>query len=158
MRKALLDFSKTHLVVILAFIGISMAYFNPLMEGKVLQQSDMTQVQGMSRELTEFHEETGEYSQWTNSMFSGMPAFHVGTTGAKRTIYSYLAQIMRFGSTFISPFGIFMLLLLGFYILLLSMRLNHWLSAIGSGYCRDPPYLQGQIPARRTGFYTRIGS
>ncbi len=132
MRKVLLDFAKSHLVVVLVFIGISLAYFSPLLEGKVLQQSDMTQVQGMSRELTEFHEETGEYSQWTNSMFSGMPAFHVGTTGAKRTIYTYLAEIMRFGSSFISPFGVFMLLLLGFYILLLSMRLNHWLSAIGA--------------------------
>jgi len=132
MRKVLLDFAQSHLVVILLFIGISFAYFNPLLEGKTLQQSDMTQVSGMSRELDQFHEETGEYSQWTNSMFSGMPAFHVGKTGAKRTIYAHIAKILRFGSSFISPFGIYMLLMLGFYVLMLSMRLNHWLSAIGA--------------------------
>ncbi|MCK5135617.1 MAG: YfhO family protein [Bacteroidales bacterium] len=132
MKKALLEFSRTHLIILLGFITISLVYLSPLLDGKVLQQSDMTQVAGMSQELKEYHEETGEYSQWTNSMFSGMPAFHVGPAGAKKTVFSHFANVLRFGISLSNPFAIFFIYLICFYVLLLSLRLSPWVSAIGA--------------------------
>jgi len=44
MKKALLDFSRTHLVIILGFIAITIPYLRPILEGKVLPRSDMTMV------------------------------------------------------------------------------------------------------------------
>ena len=75
MKQKLIDFSKTHLIIIFSFILLSLAYFSPVLEGKVLNQSDMVNASGMSHELEQYHEETGEYAQWTNSMFGGMPPF-----------------------------------------------------------------------------------
>ena len=41
----------THLLVMLAFVGLAFLYASPLLEGKTLRMEDMTQVEGMSREL-----------------------------------------------------------------------------------------------------------
>src|SRR4030042_1087303 len=103
MKKVLLDFSRTHLLILAGFVALALAYMNPVLDGKVLSQSDMNNVEGMSQELKQYQEETGEYSQWTNSMFSGMPAFHVGPTGAKTTVFRELARVFRLGINFGSP-------------------------------------------------------
>ena len=39
----------THLLVMLAFVGLAFLYASPLLEGKTLRMEDMTQVEGMSR-------------------------------------------------------------------------------------------------------------
>ncbi|MBT3570850.1 MAG: hypothetical protein HN498_00640, partial [Flavobacteriales bacterium] len=64
-----------HLIVILLFVGISFAYFSPVMQGKVLDMPDIKHWKGMSKEVQDFREDTGEEALWTNSMFSGMPAY-----------------------------------------------------------------------------------
>ncbi|MBP6656927.1 MAG: hypothetical protein KA284_03670, partial [Bacteroidia bacterium] len=60
-----------HVVAILAFIVITFLYFAPLLGGKELKQSDIANWQGMSKEITDFQEKTGEFTYWTNSMFGG---------------------------------------------------------------------------------------
>ena len=37
----------------------------------------MIQVRGMQKELEDYHKKTGKDAMWTNSMFSGMPAYQV---------------------------------------------------------------------------------
>jgi hypothetical protein len=132
MKEALITFARTHLIILIGFLAMALAYMSPMLDGKVLSQSDMTNVAGMSRELKQFHEQTGEYSQWTNSMFSGMPAFHVGPTGAKTTIFKELGRILRLGFSFNSPIANFFVYLLCFYVLLIALRLSPWVSAIGA--------------------------
>jgi len=136
MKKALIDslisFSKTHLLILLGFLALAVAYMSPALEGKVLSQHDMTQFTGVKQELKEYHEETGENSQWTNSLFSGMPSFHVGPTGAKNTIFGVLTKNIRLRTSSISPIGILFVYLLCFYILLLSLRVSPWVSAMGA--------------------------
>ena len=94
---SLKTFSRTHLIILLGFLALATAYMSPILDGKVLSQHDMTQFEGVRQELTEFEEETGESSQWTNSQFSGMPAFHVGPTGAKTTLFREAARVLRLG-------------------------------------------------------------
>ena len=136
MKKALIaslvKFARTHFIILLGFIALAMAYMSPVLNGKVLSQHDMTQFEGVSHELMQYQEETGESSQWTNSQFSGMPAFHVGPTGAKTTVYKEIARILRFGAGSSNPIAILFAYLLCFYILLLTFRLSPWLSAIGA--------------------------
>ena len=136
MKKALINslisFSKTHLIILAGFIALTLAYMSPMLDGKVLSQHDMTQVEGMKHELQQFHDETGEYSQWTNSMFAGMPAFHVGPSGAKTTVFRELSRVFRLGMNFSSPIANFFIYLLCFYVLLLALRLSPWISAIGA--------------------------
>ena len=121
MKKALIaslvKFARTHLIILLGFIALAMAYMSPVLDGKVLSQHDMTQFEGVSHELMQYQEETGESSQWTNSQFSGMPAFHVGPTGAKTTVYKEIARILRFGAGSSNPIAILFAYLLCFYIL-----------------------------------------
>jgi hypothetical protein len=62
-----------HILVIIGFIIVSMAYFSPLLEGKKLNQSDIAQYKGMSKEQTDFRDATGEEPYWTNAAFVGMP-------------------------------------------------------------------------------------
>lgn len=66
-----------HLAALLAFIGLSLMYMQPLLEGKELMQSDIIQFKGMSKEIVDFREKTGEEPLWTGSMFSGMPAYQI---------------------------------------------------------------------------------
>jgi len=130
--EALTKIAKTHLVILLGFLALGMAYMSPVLDGKVLSQHDMTQFDGVRQELTAYEEETGESSQWTNSLFSGMPSFHVGPTGAKTTVFREIASLMRFGAGMSNPIVILFTYLVCFYILLLTLRVSPWLSAIGA--------------------------
>jgi len=136
MKKALIDslisFSKTHLIILLAFLALAVVYMSPVLDGKVLSQHDMIQYEGMKQELNDFQEETGESSQWTNSLFSGMPAFHVGPTGSKTTVFRELAKVFRLGGATDNPIVILFTYLICFYILLITLRVSPWLSAIGA--------------------------
>ena len=136
MKNALIEsltkFAKSHLIILLGFLALALAYMSPVLDGKVLSQHDMTQFEGMKQELTAYQEETGESSQWTNSQFSGMPAFHVGPTGARTTIFRELSKVMRLGAGMSNPIAILFTYLFCFYILLLALRISPWLSAIGA--------------------------
>ncbi len=115
-------------VIILLFIVIAYAYLFPLLEGKVLQQSDITHFKGMSKELVDYRNATGEEAVWTNSMFGGMPGYLISV------IYDgNLALKMQYvlGRTFPLASKI-ILYLLGFYILLLNLGVKRWLSVVGA--------------------------
>ena len=66
-----------HLIAIAVFLGISLAYFSPVLEGKKLYQSDKVNFIGMSKEIKDFRAKYGDEPLWTNSMFSGMPAYQI---------------------------------------------------------------------------------
>ena len=67
-----------HLLVIVGFVIISLAYFNPVLQGKQIFQSDIMQYIGMSKQQNDFREATGEETYWTNSAFAGMPTYQLG--------------------------------------------------------------------------------
>ncbi len=117
------------LVAIVFFIALSFIYFNPVLEGKVLPQMDNIHAKGISHELAKYHEETGEYSQWTNSMFGGMPAYQI-YLGETNNIYLYIQRFLRLGLPY-TTVAILFIYMFGFYLLLLSLRFNHWQSILG---------------------------
>lgn len=122
--------SFQHIIIVLVFIAICLAYFFPVFQNKDIIQSDMVNVQGMSKELKDYHAKTGEYAQWTNSMFGGMPAYQI--YGAPPSnIYFYIGQIVQKPFSYTS-FAIILMSLICFYILLTSLGVSSWLSLIGA--------------------------
>lgn len=114
--------------VILLFIVISLAYFYPQLEGKVLQQHDITHHKGMSKELVDYRNETGEEALWTTRMFGGMPSFMISTI-YQGNLFKFIQRVLR--STF-HPAAIIFLYMLGFFILLRALGIKKWLSIAGA--------------------------
>ncbi|ASB49108.1 hypothetical protein [Alkalitalea saponilacus] len=119
-----------YLGIVAFFILITFAYFSPVLEGRGLPQMDNTKAIGMAKELVDHEKETGERSMWTNSLFSGMPAYQIrGDSSAN--LFSYVNRYSRLGLPY-TTVAIVFLYLVGFFILMRSMGFNHWLSVIGS--------------------------
>jgi len=111
------------------FVIITLAYFSPLLEGKKLRQSDITQWKGMSKEISDFRESTGEEALWTNSMFGGMPAYQISVQ-YKGNVLRYLDQLMQLYLP--QPAGMVFLYMIGFFILLLVLKVDPWLAIAGA--------------------------
>ena len=62
-----------HIAAIAIMYLLTLIYFSPIFfDDKDLPQGDMVSVAGMTQEVKAYQEATGEYSEWTNAMFSGM--------------------------------------------------------------------------------------
>ena len=62
---------------IIAFAVITLVYFNPVLQGKRIKQHDIEMHLGMSQEINQYREATGEQTLWTNAPFGGMPAWNI---------------------------------------------------------------------------------
>ena len=77
-----MDFSKENLsktfplaAAIVIFFVAAALYFIPQFRGEVLPQHDVIQYEGMTRDINDMRDRTGEDPQWTGGMFGGMPAY-----------------------------------------------------------------------------------
>jgi hypothetical protein len=86
MLKTILKSSLPHLLAIFIFAIVAIVYCHPALEGKVLQQSDVTQWKGMAQDALNYKAQNGTTPLWTNSMFGGMPTFQI--TGIPVSSYS----------------------------------------------------------------------
>jgi hypothetical protein len=118
-----------HFAVIGAFLIIMFVYFSPEYDGYHLKQHDIEQHIGMSQEIKTFREQTGQEPLWTNSMFGGMPAIQISTLYAMNI---FQAGTIWFLNAVGVPSGIFLLHLLGFYILSLCLRIRPLIGFIGA--------------------------
>ncbi len=118
-----------HLIVILLFVGISFTYFSPLLQSKMLDMPDITNHKGMSKEVNDYRKATGKEALWTNAMFSGMPAYQISTK-ANTNVMPYFAKAISLGIP--RPANMLFLYLLGFYILLLSLKVDYRLAIVGA--------------------------
>ena len=117
-----------HLFVLVGFVVISLFYFNPVLQGKEIFQSDIVQYIGMSKQQTDFREQTGEEPYWTDAAFGGMPTYQLGAHYPHNYIKK-LDSLLRFLPR---PADYLFLYFLGFYILLLCLKLDYKLAFLGS--------------------------
>ncbi|MFO7828546.1 MAG: hypothetical protein R6V23_07995, partial [Bacteroidales bacterium] len=117
-----------HVIAFVLFIIVSYTYFTPLLEGKSIKQSDNINHKGSSKELKDYREKTDEEALWTNRLFGGMPGYFISTTFEN----NYIKNIDSFLKIGGRPASFLILYLLGFYIALLLMGVNPWLSLIGA--------------------------
>lgn len=117
-----------HLLIIIGFIALSLAYFSPVLSGKQIFQSDIMQYIGMSKQQTDFRASTGEETYWTNSAFGGMPTYQLGALYPHNYIKK-LDSVLRFLPR---PADYLFLYFIGFYILLLTLKVDFKLAALGA--------------------------
>lgn len=118
-----------HFAILAVFVIITVAYFSPEFDGYSLKQHDVEQHKGMSNEIVHHREVAGEEPLWTNSMFGGMPAIQVSTL-YKGNIFQTI--IIWFLGAVGVPAAIFLLHLIGFYIMSLCLRLKPLIGMFGS--------------------------
>ena len=117
-----------HLVAVVIFMTLSLAYFYPVLEGKVLQSNDGSVAFNSAKEISDFRAKYGEEPLWTNSMFSGMPAYMISTL-YKGNLVRYADQLLKFLK---HPASLIFLTMLGFYVLLLFFEVEPWLAIAGA--------------------------
>ena len=120
---------KSHALVITLFALISFAYFSPLLEGKRIDGHDVKTWIGMSKEISDFREKTGDEALWTNSLFSGMPAYQISVKYGSNLV-KYVDKVISLG--FPRPANLLFLYLLGFYLLLVSLNVDYRIAALGA--------------------------
>jgi hypothetical protein len=121
-----------YFAAIIIFLIVTLAYLSPIMEGKSLRQSDTMSWTGAAKEILDFRTaNNGEEPLWTNSMFGGMPAYMISLLTPSNNIIAFFGNAMSLFSL-PSPANMIFLYFIGFFILLLVLRVNPWLSIIGA--------------------------
>ncbi len=125
-----LSFKKflPHILMIIGFVVVSLLYFNPVLSGKQIFQSDIKHYIGMAKQQKDFKEATGEETYWTNSAFGGMPTYQIGAHYPHNYIKK-LDSVLRFLPR---PADYLFLYFIGFYILLLTLKVDYKLAALGA--------------------------
>src|SRR5262245_37872068 len=96
MNKNLFNKALPHLIAFFIFLIVSIIYTLPVFQGLVVNQHDMLGTRGMAQQSLEFKERFGHLPLWTNSMYSGMPAFQI-LIGSKYNIsLSWLHYLFTF--------------------------------------------------------------
>ncbi len=118
-----------YVAAIIIFLLATLLLFTPLFQGEQLIQSDITNFKGMSKEIQDFREKTGREALWTNSMFSGMPAYQISVK-YKANLIAYIDKVLRLGIP--RPADYVFLYFLGFFFLLVIMGVSPWLAIVGA--------------------------
>ena len=117
-----------HLLVVIGFIIISLTYFSPVLQGKEIFQSDIVQYTGMAKQQNDFRAATGEETFWTDAAFGGMPTYQLGAYYPHNYIKK-LDSALRFLPR---PADYLFLYFIGFYLLLITLKLDYKLAFLGA--------------------------
>ncbi|MBQ5931777.1 MAG: YfhO family protein [Tidjanibacter sp.] len=114
--KQLIIKALPYIGALLLFFVLSAAYFGPQLEGKVLSMGDITQYEGMCRDIKQMQQTTGEDPQWAGNAFSGMPAYMINI--------KYPSMIIKVASEAVAnaigrPIVLLLLAMVGFWAMLL---------------------------------------
>ncbi|HNW57941.1 MAG TPA: YfhO family protein [Bacteroidales bacterium] len=117
-----------HIIAVAIFLVVTAAYFYPVLEGKVLHTNDGTVAYNSAKEISDFRTKYGEEPLWTNSMFSGMPAYLISIR--------YSGNVMQYAHKLLTilrlPIASIFLSMLGFYIRLLIFKVDWRLAIAGA--------------------------
>lgn len=120
--------NKTHFIAILVFVIAIGIYFLPAFQGKVIDQDDIKNGVAKAKEINDYRDETGEEALWTNSMFGGMPALQMNTKYT--SVLNFFEDITK--AWLPQHTGLIFTLILGFYFLLVSQKVDPLISIIGA--------------------------
>ena len=119
-----------HLIAVFVFLVVAVVYCRPIFNGKVLEQEDVMQWQGMAHNSFEYKETHGHFPLWSNGMFSGMPAFQIAMDTQSVSIPNLFYGLLTFYLK--KPASFFFLACLCFYFLTATLRINPYIGIIGS--------------------------
>lgn len=131
MKSAFIDFVKAHLPAFVIFIITSILYFLPVLDGKVIVQSDIIQSLSMQGEIKRYLQ-NNEYILWVNNMFSGMPGVQIWQYPHGNFIGNLIEPFRDF---FGEPTYLLLAGMLGIYFFCLTLSINRWLAILAAvGY------------------------
>jgi hypothetical protein len=130
MKKIKFSDILPHLVAVVVFLLVTVFFFNPIFfDNKAIEQGDIQQWSGSSKELRDYRDQTGEEGLWAEAMFSGMPAYLVNLSwsdgvviGMKKVLSVFLPH----------PISNIFLAFICYYILLLSFKIRPWFAIAGA--------------------------
>ncbi|MGB0896695.1 MAG: YfhO family protein [Flavobacteriaceae bacterium] len=117
-----------HVVAMLLFITAAVLYFSPILQGKQIKQSDITQYIGMSKQQKDFQKTEGEETYWTDAAFGGMPTYQLGA----KYPHNYIKKLDGFLRFLPRPADYVFLYFACFYILLLVLKVDWRYALLGS--------------------------
>ncbi len=113
--------------VVALFLALSYGFVPQVLDGKIVNQSDISGYVGMSHEMSEWnaaHPDNPTY--WTDSMFGGMPTTAISTQN-KGDYTEWLYKLLLVGKR---PATYLFIALLGAFLLFLALGVN-WTIALG---------------------------
>lgn len=130
MKNGLFKKILPHLVAVVVFLLVALIYCKPALEGKVLQQHDITQWKAMAQNSFQYKETHGKFPLWTNGMFSGMPAYQIAMDPDTPVSLGWFYYLVTLNLP--KPINFFFLACLCFYILSQVLRVNPYIGIIGA--------------------------
>lgn len=117
---------------VIIFALLSCFYCAPVFQGKVLYAGDNMRFNEAVNESYKYHQETGNYTWWTGSMFAGMPNYQIGGGYFKSNdLMTVLRNVLRPSHNKKLPM-VLMLYFCCFFILLRSVGIDRWLAIVGA--------------------------
>ncbi|MCY4160750.1 MAG: hypothetical protein OXE77_02685 [Flavobacteriaceae bacterium] len=126
--KRITDKYLKQILIVGCFAFISLAFYHPLLQGKVLFQSDISQYNGMSRQLIEYRQDYRSETYWIDNAFMGMPTYQLGVdypSDVLKPAYQLIRILPR-------PAHSLFLYFLSMYALLLVLKINWKYAILGS--------------------------
>ena len=128
-QKPMFQNIRIHLIALVVFIVAAGIFNAPVFSGKAIQQNDIKQYQGSAREVIDYREKEGRQILWSNVMFAGMPTYLVSAVYGGEL----LKHIPRTINGLTNPaFGYPLLLMIGFYILALALKVDPLIGIAGA--------------------------
>ena len=117
-----------HITVIIFFIITAVLFFSPLLKGKKILQNDIVQYSGMSKELKDYRSNYEKETYWVNNAFSGMPTYQLGA----KYPHNYIKKLDLLIRFLPRPADYLFLYFIGFYFLMLSLKIEYRLAVLGA--------------------------
>ena len=114
---------------LIIFFCVSALCFAPQFEGKVLPQHDIEQYEGMSRDLRQHYEATGEDAQWTGAMFGGMPAYLISVRYPSQLVKNSVNTVVKAVKT---PAGFIFFAMTAMWIMMLIFGMSPWVGMVSA--------------------------
>ncbi len=131
-----IDFKKIlpYVAIFALFVLAAAIYFAPALKGEVIYAGDNVNGKAAAMEGVNYHNESGDYSYWTGSMFSGMPNYQIGGGGITGiTVSKVLYPLYRLGTWGLRNTAVlFFYYLLAFFLLLRAFKVDKWISVAGA--------------------------
>lgn len=118
-----------HILAVIGLAALSIGYMHPVLKKKELIQSDIVNFLGMSKEIEDYREKTGEEPLWTNSMFGGMPAYQISTLYPNNWAKKFLKAIHKLVP---KPANYLFFMLAGAYFMFLMLGVGWRYALAGS--------------------------
>ena len=118
-----------HTAAIALFFVLAILYFAPQMSGEVLVQHDVQQYEGMTKDILDNREATGEDAQWTGGMFGGMPAFLINVKYPSQAVKGTIGKVVKIIDT---PASFLFFAMTAMWVAMLLFGLSPWVGLIAA--------------------------